>query len=96
MKIALFTETYTPYINGGVVHVRLLKKGLEALGHEVLVVTASSKVSTHTLRDGVLYCPAVEMKKIYGYGLASPVSRSRLKLIADFNPDIIHIHNEFG
>lgn len=96
MKIALFTETYTPYINGGVVHVRLLKKGLEALGHEVLVVTASSKVSTHTLRDGVLYCPAVEMKKIYGYGLASPVSLSRLKLIADFDPDIIHIHNEFG
>lgn len=96
MRIALFTETYTPYINGGVVHVRLLKKGLEELGHEVLVVTASPKVSHHVLKDGVLYCPAVEIKKIYGYGLASPISPSRLKWISDFNPDIIHIHNEFG
>lgn len=96
MRIALFTETYTPYINGGVVHVRLLKKGLEALGHEVLVVTASPKVTRHVLKDGVLYCPALEMKKVYSYGLASPISLSRLKLIADFNPDIVHIHNEFG
>ena len=40
MKIALFTETYLPYINGVVTHVKILKEGLEKLGHKVLVVTA--------------------------------------------------------
>ena len=29
MRIAMFTETYLPYINGVVTHVKLLKEGLE-------------------------------------------------------------------
>ena len=44
MRIALFTETYLPSINGVVTHVKTLKEGLEALGHTVLVVTADSRV----------------------------------------------------
>ena len=43
MKIALFTETYLPYINGVVTHVKALHDGLEHLGHEVLVVTVDIK-----------------------------------------------------
>ncbi len=43
MRIALFTETYLPSINGVVTHVKTLKEGLEALGHTVLVVTASQE-----------------------------------------------------
>ena len=31
MRIALFTETYLPYINGVVTHVKLLREGLEKL-----------------------------------------------------------------
>ena len=30
MRIAMFTETYLPYINGIVTHVKLLKEGLES------------------------------------------------------------------
>ena len=36
MRIALFTETYLPHVNGIVTHVKSLKDGLERLGHEVL------------------------------------------------------------
>ncbi len=96
MKIALFTETYLPHINGVVTHVKILKEGLEQLGHEVLVVTADAKTSRHYVKDNVLYCPAISNKKLYGYGLAKPISRTRLRHIKDFAPDIIHIHNEFG
>ncbi len=39
MRIALFTETYLPHINGVVTHVKILRDGLVQLGHEVLVVT---------------------------------------------------------
>ena len=50
MKIALFTETYLPHINGVVTHVKSLKDGLEQLGHEVLVVTADASLPGPHLR----------------------------------------------
>lgn len=96
MKIALFTETYLPHINGVVTHVKILRDGLIQQGHEVLVVTADYAAHKHYIKDGVLRCPAMQSKRFYGYGVASPFSRRRLKLIQDFHPDIIHIHNEFG
>ncbi|WMJ23599.1 glycosyltransferase [Paludicola sp. MB14-C6] len=96
MKVALFTETYLPYINGVVTHVKALKDGLEKTGHEVLVVTANTKTHHHYIEDGVLNCPAKLFKKLYNYGLASPLSHKRLKILRDFDPDVIHIHNEFG
>lgn len=96
MKIALFTETYLPYINGVVTHVKALHDGLEKLGHTVLVVTANTDTYHHFIKDGVLHCPAKVFKKLYNYGLASPLSYKRLRLLREFDPDIIHIHNEFG
>lgn len=96
MRVALFTETYLPTINGVVTHVKTLKDGLEALGHTVMVVTADSRVNNHVIADEVMYCPAVKMKKIYNYDIAPPISMERLDKIKSFDPDIIHIHNEFG
>lgn len=96
MKIAIFCETYLPYINGVVTHIKLLKEGLERMGHEVLIVTADPRTRHHYIKDHVLYCPARESKRLYGYGIASPLSRRRLKLIREFDPNIIHIHQEFG
>lgn len=96
MRIALFTETYLPYINGVVTHVKILKEGLEALGHEVLIVTADKNTIHHYIEDGILHCPAACAKKFYDYSISSPISSSRLRLIRQFDPDIIHIHNEFG
>ncbi len=96
MRIALFTETYLPHINGVVTHVKLLKEGLEKLGHTVLIVTADAGTRHHYIKDGILYCPAAKLKRFYSYSVAPPISRKRVKLIEDFKPDIIHIHNEFG
>lgn len=96
MRIALFTETYLPHINGVVTHVKILRDGLLQQGHEVLVVTADYQARHHYIKDGILHCPAIKSKRFYGYGVASPFSRRRLKLVDDFHPDIIHIHNEFG
>lgn len=96
MKIVLFTETYLPFINGVVTHVVALKGGLEKLGHTVLVVTACPSAKQHYIKDNILYCPSRLSKRIYNYGLAAPFSRERLKILQQFNPDIIHIHSEFG
>ena len=73
MKIAIFTETYFPFISGVVTHIETLKKGLEAQGHKVLIVTLDPKTKEHYVKDGILYCPSMPLKKIYGYGVANPV-----------------------
>lgn len=96
MRIALFTETYLPQINGVVTHVKILKEGLEKLGNQVLVVTADYNTHRHYIKDNVLHCPAKRLRRIYNNGIATPISEKRLKFIKDFNPDVIHIHNEFG
>lgn len=96
MRVALFTETYFPSVNGVAAHVKTLRDGLEKMGHQVLVVTADKHCKHHYIEDGVLHCPSVEIKRFYGFGVAPPYSRKRMKLIEDFDPDIIHIHHEFG
>ncbi|MEG2174242.1 MAG: glycosyltransferase [Oscillospiraceae bacterium] len=96
MRIAIFAETYLPYMNGVVTHIKILRDGLMHHGHEVLIVTADKDVHEHVIEDGVLRCPALEFKKIYGYGISNPVSNTRRHMIRDFNPDIIHIQQEFS
>lgn len=96
MRVALFTETYVNSINGVMAHIKTLKYGLEQLGHEVLIVTADKHARHHYIQNGILHCPAFESKRLYGFGVAPPYSRKRQRMIADFNPDVIHIHHEFG
>ena len=92
----MFTESYLPYINGVVTHVKSLKDGLEKAGHQVLIVTVDVNARHHHLEGDVLYCPGKELKRLYDYGLANPFSRTRFRIIQEFHPDIIHIHTEFG
>ena len=96
MKIALFSETYLPQINGVATHVKTLKEGMEALGHQVLVVTADPKSEGCHMEEGVLRCPAAELKDLYGYGMAPSYNLERMRLIQAFSPDIAHTHTEFG
>lgn len=97
MKIAIFTEAYLPRINGVVTHIKLLKDGLEALGHEVLIVTADGDAQKHYLDGNVLHCPAIKLKrKLSGFETSLPLSRTRLHYVRDFAPDLIHVETEFG
>lgn len=96
MKIAIFTETYYPFISGVVTHIETLKNGLISEGHEVLIVTTNPKIMFHFVKDGVLYCPSIPLKRIYGYGVANPLNLRRLSIIRQFNPDLLHIHTEFS
>lgn len=96
MKIALFSDTFAPEINGVAIHVAALKEGLESLGHEVLVVTTNPKNTTTFEEHGVLHCPSIKLKRIYGYGLSMPINMRQYHIIKKFAPDVIHIHTEFG
>jgi 1,2-diacylglycerol 3-alpha-glucosyltransferase len=95
MRIGIFTDTYTPDINGVVSSEITLKKALERLGHTVFVVTNHSG-SKIVLEDNVLKLPGIVIKQLYGYKLSSPVNFSAEQYIERMNLDVIHIQTDFG
>lgn len=96
MNIALCVEAYKPYTNGVITHISMLRDSLIKKGHSCLIITSDPTIKHHTLVDGVLRCPAIAMKNIYGYGISAPISKSRVRALRDFKPDVIHIHTELS
>ena len=96
MRIGLFSDTYTPDINGVVSSIVTLQKELEKRGHEVFVIT-NHKALLSTQREGnVLRLPGLELKWLYGYKLTTPYHFSAKDEIRKMNLDVIHVHTEFG
>lgn len=96
MKVLITTDWYAPVINGVVTSVLLLQRELEALGHEVRVVTLSS--SLHSYRDGnVYYLGSISANKIYpGARFRVNRTRSTLQDLVSWQPDVIHSQCEFS
>ena len=96
MRIGMFTDAYTPDINGVVSSIVTLKTALEKAGHEVFVVTTKSSASKDIVDDHVLRLAGIELDSFYGYVLTSPIHLSALEKIRKMNLDVIHVHTEFG
>ncbi|AIW89288.1 MULTISPECIES: glycosyltransferase [unclassified Treponema] len=96
MRIAIIAEYYLPAINGVVYHMEALRTGLIEAGHEVLIVKPDFNTKHHHITDGILYSPAVKLPNLYDYCVSYPYSKSELKLLQEWKPDILHIHTEFS
>lgn len=96
MRIGLFTDTYTPDINGVVTSIVTLKTALEAEGHTVFVITNHPSLVSSSYEDGVLRLPGVEIKFLYGYVVSSPIHIQAVSIIEEMELDLIHAHSEFG
>ena len=96
MRIGLFSDTYAPEINGVVSSIVTLQQGLEALGHEVYIITTNNSLMKVSYEDHVLRLPGIELKKMYGYVLSSPIHIRAQKIVKEMKLDIIHAHTEFG
>lgn len=96
MRIGLFSDTYTPEINGVVSSIVTLQKGLEAYGHEVYIITTHPSLLTVSYDHHILRLPGIELKKMYGYVLSSPIHIKAYQMVKEMNLDIIHAHTEFG
>lgn len=95
MRIGLFTDTYTPDINGVVSSIVTLQKELEKNGHDVFVIT-NHKAARTRLDGNVLRLPGMELKWLYGYKLSTPYHFSAKEEIKKMRLDVIHVHTEFG
>lgn len=96
MRIALFSDTFPPEINGVSVSVGLHQKVLTDQGHQVLVITTNPFGKTTDIKDGMIRIPGVELKKLYGYRLSSFFNAKAYQFIRKWKPDVIHIHTDAG
>ena len=90
MRIAIFTDTYPPYVNGVSTSCFNLAKVLKAQGHDVLVVAPRPTKGKLELVDGVLYIPGAYLKRYYGFRMTNIFASKPVKIIKKFKPDIIH------
>lgn len=90
MKIAVFTESYTPYISGVSRSVELAKNGLESLGHEVFIF-APGYPGYKDQDKNICRFPSIPTK-YPGFRVAIPaflpIPRNKF--------DIIHSNSPFG
>ena len=96
MNIGLFTDTYSPEINGVVSSIVTLKTELEKHGHTVYVITTHSSLLEVEYKDRILRLPGIELKQLYGYIMTSPIHFTCLNKIKEMKLDVIHAHTEFG
>ena len=86
MKIALFSDTYIPDINGVATSMNILRNKLVNLGHDVLVVTSELPSDTtydESLDDQVLRVPGLEIQALYGYRACNIFSFKGMKELKD-------------
>ena len=98
LNIGLFSNTFTPDVNGVSVSVATLKTQLERMGHNVYVVTPSmqTKLIGVEFEDGILRIPGLKLNQLYGYRLSRPYSIKARDYIRRMNLDVIHAHTEFS
>jgi len=93
MKIAFFTETYLPNIDGVVTSILRTSNELKKEGHQIIVLTAGEK-RKDTKFDGnpVHYFKSLPFPPYPTYKLALFPMREAEEIVRKFNPDIIHTH----
>ena len=99
MRIAIFSDTYTPDINGVATSTKILKDELINHGHEVLVVTSelpSESDYEDDPNDNILRVPGLEIQALYGYRACNIYSFKGMKEIKSMNIEVIHVQTEFG
>lgn len=93
MKIALFTDTYYPQINGVATSVLMLKENLEMRGHQVYVFTTTDP-KADSKETNVYRVPSIPFISAKRVGMFYNPRLS--KFIRKLGLDVIHTHTEFS
>ena len=96
MRVAIFTDTYPPYVNGVSTSCFNLANALKARGDEVLVVAPNPKAQGAKLEQvgDVLYIPGMTLRGYYGFRITNMFASEPVKIIKKFNPEVIHVQTD--
>lgn len=91
MKIAFFTDTYLPTVDGVVRSILTTRRQLESDGHEVVVFAPDDPRSQRPREPGTVYLRALEYRAYPGYRIAAFPDRE-WELVEELGIDVIHSH----
>lgn len=101
MRIAIFTDVFLEVPGGIPSSIRAQKKGLEALGHEVMIFAPGFSSSLEGLsaveRRSVVLVPTHKLLRVNGAPLSKRpelVEREVLRRFPGFEFDLVHVHYE--
>lgn len=96
MKILITSDWYSPAVNGVVTSVKNLRRELEAMGHEVRILTLSQNRHSWE-KDGVVYLGSVAAGLVYpGARLRTALAGKQVRELVAWGPDVIHSQCEFS
>lgn len=104
LRIAIFGETYLPYLSGVTVSTEVLARGLNAAGHEVLLVVPRPADGSEPGTAGasgpdprVAWLPSFQTPRPApaGYRVPKPIPSAALEAAAAFAPQIVHAQSPF-
>ena len=96
MKIAIFTDTYPPFINGVSTSAFNLVQALKEHGHDVVVVAPRVDDGKLEFSDGIIKVPGLELKKMYGYRVTNIYNKKIVQMLRDYGVELIHNQTDIG
>ena len=99
MKIAILSQVYPPMVSGAAIVAQRLAQGMAARQHSVLVLTASDTDYAYSIkRPGLTIerLPSLPNPLRRGQRFVPGSQNSALRLLADFAPDVLHMHDPFS
>lgn len=101
MRIGFFTDQYYPCISGVVTSVKMLYEGLTSLGHECYIFTSfdenmvTNQEELNSKNVINIYGRPYPFKGLKDYRYTF-THKKGLKIVKQYNLDIIHIHTEYN
>jgi 1,2-diacylglycerol 3-alpha-glucosyltransferase len=94
MNIGIFSDTYTPQVNGVVTVIRTLKNELVKRGHQVYVFTVQHP--NQVPEEGVFRVKSFQFPSEPQHRIGVFIEKQVIDLARPLNLDIIHTHSEFS
>lgn len=96
MRIAIFSDTFSPEINGVATSTNYLHTILNQMGHLCITVTTNPFTKETTFEDNVIRVPGIELKQLYNYRMAGVFNSKAMKILNSLNIEVCHIQTEAG
>ena len=96
MKILITTDWYAPAVNGVVTSVKNLRRELEALGHEVRILTLAPDLRSEAAA-GITRIGSIGAGRVYpGARLRTALAGRWVRQLVEWGPDVVHSQCEFS
>jgi 1,2-diacylglycerol 3-alpha-glucosyltransferase len=94
LRVGLFTNNYFPMLGGVPTAVETIRRGLEALGHEVVIVAPRMAGADDGERP-VIRVPALPAPTYPDFALPLPLSPALARRLRALDLDVFHAHHPF-